>query len=139
MKKTNILIVLLTVAVCRQAVAHHSFAVYDIDNKIERTGVLTKLAFTSPHIQLELVVENSDGSTQTWQIESMAPSRWDRSGKPRDIASVGETVTIQGWPARNGEDEMLLSAISTERGRMVIIDKVKQKRARTGIPETNQT
>jgi len=82
--------------------AHHSFAIYDIDNKISRTGVLTRFEFTQPHIQLELEAVLEDGSTEVWQIESMAPRRWDRLNNPRDVASVGETVTILGWPARDG-------------------------------------
>ena len=120
-----------------QVQAHHSFAIYDIDNRIERTGVLTKFVFSQPHIQLELLVENEDGSTETWVIESMNPSRWDRMGKPRDLAWVGETVTLLGWPARNGSDEMLLSAITTERGNTVIIDKVRQPGARTNVSEVS--
>ena len=115
--------------------AHHSFAIYDIDNKIQRTGVLTKFIFSNPHIQLVLEVEDQDGVTETWLIESMNPGRWDRSGNPRDVASVGETVTILGWPARDGTDEMALSTIVTDRGTTVIIEQVRQRRAREDIPE----
>ena len=115
--------------------AHHSFAVYDIDNKIERTGVLTKFTFSNPHIQLVLEVERDDGGKEVWRIESMNPGRWDRSGNPRDVASVGETVTILGWPARDGTDDMALSTIITERGTTVVIEQVRQRRAREDIPE----
>ena len=48
-----------------QLQAHHSFAIYDIDSKIQRTGVLTTFAFSQPHIQLMLEVEREDGSTET--------------------------------------------------------------------------
>jgi hypothetical protein len=118
-----------------QSHAHHSFAVYDIDNKIQRTGVLTKFSFSNPHIELVLEVERDDGSKETWKIESMNPGRWDRSGNPRDVASVGETVTILGWPARDGKDEMALSTIITDRGTTVIIEQVRQRRARENVPE----
>lgn len=115
--------------------AHHSFAIYDIDNKIERTGVLTKFVFSNPHIELVLEVEREDGAKETWIIESMNPGRWDRSGNPRDVASVGETVTILGWPARDGTDEMALSTIITDRGTTVVIEQVRQRRAREDIPK----
>ncbi len=127
------LLVGLSALVSYQSQAHHSFAVYDIENKVQRTGVLTKFSFSRPHIQLVLAVEQEDGGEETWRIESMNPGRWDRSGKPRDVASVGETVTIVGWPARNGKDEMLLSTIITDRGTTVIIDQVRQRRAREGL------
>lgn len=132
MKRLLRLLTALSIGIGGPAMAHHSFAIYDIDNRIERTGVLTAFAFTAPHITLELKVTAADGGMQTWHIETMAPRRWDRHGLPHDIARVGETVTLQGWPARRGKDGMLLSTIATARGTWVIIDKVRQKRARAG-------
>ena len=120
-----------------QLQAHHSFAIYDIDNKIQRTGVLTRFVFSQPHIQLVLEVERENGSTETWEIESMAPRRWDSFGHPRDVASVGETVTIFGWPARNGSDRMVLSTIITEHGTTVILEEVRQRRARENLFPTS--
>jgi hypothetical protein len=125
----------LSTLIAFQSQAHHSFAIYDIDNKIQRTGVLTKIAFSNPHIQFVLEVEKEDGDKETWKIESMNPGRWDRSGNPRDVAKIGETITILGWPARDGTDEMALSTIITERGKTVIIEEVRQARARDNIPE----
>ena len=133
MKLLITLLVVLSALLSYQSQAHHSFAGYDIDNKIQRTGVLTAFSFSRPHIQLVLDVEHDDGGKETWRIESMNPGRWDRSGNSRGVASVGETVTIIGWPARNGKDEMLLSTIITDRGTTVIIDQVRQRRAREGL------
>ena len=121
-------------SVC-QVQAHHSFAIYDIDNKIQRTGVLTRIEFSNPHIRLVLEVEREDDSTETWGIESMAPRRWDSFGHPRDVASAGETVTILGWPSRDGSDRMVLSTIITERGTTVILEEVRQRRARENLPD----
>ena len=135
MRRSIALLAGLSALISHQSQAHHSFAIYDIDNKIQRTGVLTKFAFSTPHIQLVLEVKNGDGGKEIWQIESMNPGRWDRSGNPRDVASVGETVTILGWPARNGQDEMVLSTIITERGTTIITEQVRQRRAREDIPQ----
>ena len=96
---------------------------------------VSKIVFASPHIQFVLDVENADGSIETWQIESMNPGRWDQAGIPRDVVGIGEEVTILGWPARNGADDMLLSTIRTARGTTVVIDQVRQSRARENIPE----
>jgi hypothetical protein len=54
-------------------------------------------------------------------------------GIARDIASVGEVVTLEGWPAKNGEHAMLLSAITTARDRTLVIDRVRQPGARAGF------
>ena len=114
--------------------AHHSFSIYDIDNKISRTGVLTKFEFSNPHIVLELEVSNEDGSKETWEIESMNPGRWDQRGLDREVARVGESVTIVGWPARNGRDMMTISAISTGRGETAILEEVRQGGVRDIVP-----
>lgn len=124
----------LLACVC-QLQAHHSFSIYDIDTKIQRAGVLTKFVFSQPHIQLVLEAEREDGSMETWEIESMAPRRWDSFNHSRDVTRVGETVTILGWPARDGTDRMLLSTIITDRGTTVILEEVRQRRARKNVPE----
>ena len=117
-----------------QAGAHHSFAIYDIDNKITRTGILTKLQFTNPHIQFILQVDNN-GKKETWKIESLNTLRWDREIGKRDVAEEGEKVTIQGWPARDGSDSMVLSTIvSPKHGKTVVVDRIRQERAREDIP-----
>jgi hypothetical protein len=118
------------------ALAHHSFAIYDIDNRIERTGVLTKFEYRSPHIMLEVQVSRDDGSTETWQVETLNPGRWERAGLPRQIASEGDAITIRGWPARNGTDLMLLSSFDAGQGTQMVIREVKQERARDNIPVT---
>ena len=115
--------------------AHHSFAIYDIDNKIERTGVLTKYDIVSPHIKMEVEVTKDDGTKENWVIETMAPRRWDSEGKDREWVAVGDTVTVFGWPRRNGEDEMALSAIVGNKGKMVLTEEVRQGRAREDIPD----
>lgn len=117
------------------AQAHHSFAIYDIDNKIERRGVVTKFEFVQPHILMVLEAKRDDGTTETWEIESMAPRRWDSFGYPRDVTKVGDEITIRGWPARDGTDQMALSTIITDKATTVIIEEVRQRRARENLPE----
>ncbi len=117
------------------AAAHHSFAIYDIDNKISRTGVLKKFKFSNPHIEIVLEATLENGSKETWAIESMNPRRWDSFDYPRDFVKVGDKVTMLGWPARDGKNEMALSTIVSDDGELVIIEQVRQRRAREDIPE----
>ena len=133
-RPTSVLVAALATGFLGVSHAHHSFAIYDIDNKISRTGVLTLFEFSQPHIQLVLEATLDNGLKETWEIESMAPRRWDSFDHPRDVAEVGETVTILGWPARDGSDTMALSTIITERGTTVILEEVRQQRAREDLP-----
>lgn len=135
MTKLNILLTCSIMLWISQAQAHHSFSIYDIDNKIALTGVITVFTFTNPHIKLTVEVAGENGSKEVWQVESLNVGRWDRAGHPRDIVSVGESVTILGWPARNGTDELLLSTIITDLSKTVLIEKVRQGKARENLPE----
>jgi hypothetical protein len=118
------------------ALAHHSFTIYDVDNRIARSGVLTRFEYRSPHIMLEVQVARDDGSTETWQIETLNPGRWQRAGLPRQIATPGTPITVTGWPARNGTDTMLLSSFDVGQGRRVVIREVRQPGARDNLPAT---
>lgn len=107
--------------------AHHSFAAFDTDTKIERTGVITRYDFVMPHIRMELEVTLEDGTTDTWEIESLVPRRWERLGLDRDFVKQGDTATIIGFPARNGSSSMMLSAIRNQQGEeMVARDEINQ-------------
>lgn len=116
--------------------AHHSYAIYDIDNKIERTGTLLEFNFIQPHITMVVEAQCEDGSTETWNIVSLATRLWERAEHDKEFAAIGETVTIVGWPARNGSEDMALSAITSEKaGTMVMRDVINQRGARDNLPE----
>ena len=51
------------------------------------------------------------------------------------LTNLFEEVTILGWPARDGSDTMVLSTITTERGTTVILEEVRQRRARENLPD----
>lgn len=106
MRYLSLLLALGALVYSAPSFTHHSFAIYDIDNKISRTGILKKFEFSNPHIKIVLEVTLDDGSKETWVLESMNPRRWDSFDYPRDFVKVGEKVTLLGWPARNGRDEV---------------------------------
>jgi len=114
---------------CSQVLAHHSYyALYDVEQKIAITGTLVRFEFRQPHIEMEVLVEDSEGEVSLWFIESTSPKRWDRLVSTRQVARIGEVITLEGWPSRQGYDEMLLSRIDSHLGTTMVIDKVRQPR-----------
>jgi len=82
------------------ASAHHSFAIYDVDNKIHRTGELVSLEFSQPHIRAQLLVRGFNGAQELWVIESLSPRRWV------DWASPGILPNLAIWSRlRDGRPE----------------------------------
>ena len=123
----NILIGLVMMTAMGAVNAHHSFSAFDIETKIERKGLITLYEFKQPHITMEIEVTLEDGSLELWEIESLVPRRWNRSGYDKDFVKVGDIATIVGFPARNGSTQMMLSAIKGDKGELVVRDKINQR------------
>jgi len=141
MPKRSVLIAAATVLLLQTpfttAHAHHSFAKYDIENSIEITGKLTKFAFMQPHINLVLEVASENGEKEFWLIESMSPRRWRSLGLDENFVAVGDEITILGWPSRNDENSMALGTITGDKGRMVVRERIRQRRANDATADNN--
>ena len=84
--------------------AHHSFAAFFDPSKIVTvTGTVTRFAFTNPHGMIVLSVKSANGATQEWRVETNAPVVLMRRGWSRDVLRAGETITVDGWPSRDGK------------------------------------
>jgi hypothetical protein len=92
---------LLTAA---SALAHHSFtAEYDAKKPVTLTGTVTKVEWMNPHIFFYVDVKDSDGKVTNWRGEGGNLSGLMRRGWRKDSLKVGDTVTIEGSLAKNGQ------------------------------------
>lgn len=102
---------LLVAAIALPAAAHHSFAVFfDEARSVSVTGVVEEFQFRNPHGLIRLAVKGEDGKQQTWKAETNSPSVLERRGWKRDTLKAGDTITVEGWPARDGSNYMRLRA-----------------------------
>jgi hypothetical protein len=93
----------LLLAAAMPVLAHHSFAVFfDQDKSVSVTGVVEEFQFRNPHGLIRLTVKKAGGATETWKAETNSPSILERRGWKADSIKVGETITIDGWPSRDG-------------------------------------
>ena len=86
--------------------AHHSIAAgFDMQADISITGTITTMEFINPHARLFLEVEERNGETETWTVWFTSGNNLMRRGwRPTDLP-VGETVTVTGFPARDGSPQ----------------------------------
>lgn len=122
--RTSSIIILLVTLTASTVQAHHSFAAFDIDTKIEITGLITRYEFRQPHIMMEVEVTLDDTTKEYWEIESLVPRRWQRNGYDKDFVKEGDIATIVGFPARNGSTQMMISAIRGDKGELVVRDSI---------------
>jgi hypothetical protein len=100
--------------------AHHSFAAeYDIDKPITLTGKITRIEWMSPHIYFYIDVKEKDGGMVNWAISGPSPAGLYRNGVRKDLLALGQSVTVQGFQARNGTKLANLRSVSATDGKVL--------------------
>jgi hypothetical protein len=82
--------------------AHHGNAAYDDKNPITIKGTVTEFEWTNPHAQIYLDVKDDKGNIVHWSVETYSPGKLVRAGWSRDSVKVGDQVSINLIPAKNG-------------------------------------
>jgi hypothetical protein len=86
------------------SLAHHSVSgQFDATKRVSLTGVITKVDWINPHTYLYLDVENEDGTTTTWHLESLPTAMLRKAGLTREmLMGGGAEVTVDTILARDG-------------------------------------
>jgi len=122
MKKQLLTTILVATALAGAgtAIAHHSFAVFfNTDAKLVKiTGVVEDFHFSNPHGTITLKVPQGHKEI-TWRAETNSPSLLRRRGWTPEVLHIGDTVTLEGWPARDGSRYMRLRSASDANGKPI--------------------
>jgi hypothetical protein len=98
--------------------AHHSFsAEYDASKAVRITGLISKVEWTNPHSYIYLDVKDDHGNFVTWTCEGGAPNALSRRGFRKNDIKLGDTVTIDGYGAKDGSHLMDARRITLTDGR----------------------
>jgi len=107
--------VLLLVAAA-PLLAHHSFAAeFDGKQRIQLTGVVTKIEWTNPHVWFYVNVQDeATGKFINWGAEMGSPNALSRTGWTRNTMKVGMVVTFNGSRAKDGSYRVNTSSVSVD-------------------------
>ena len=86
------------------AAAHHSFSVFNTSETKTVTGTVKEIEWTNPHIWLWVNVTNDKGGVDVYAFEGMSPNYLERRGWTRTTLKVGDKVTVDYNPLRDGKN-----------------------------------
>jgi hypothetical protein len=94
------------------AAAHHSFAIYDMQQNVEFDGVIETVKFRNPHMAMTLTVTNEKGEKQTIDFVEGAPANMlARLGLTPVLIEPGQAIKAIGAPRRDDPNAWFLKAI----------------------------
>ena len=92
------------------ALAHHSWAPYDLESEVTLEGVITEYSWANPHTYILLETTGADGSKASWEIEASSAVVMRNRGWAKDTVAVGDHVTIFANPSTNPSQTHALGA-----------------------------
>jgi len=112
-----------------QALAHHSFAMFDPDKTITKAGTVKELEWTNPHVWLHIMAPDETGKQVEWSLEMQAVQQATSGGWRPDIVRPGDKISIEFHPLRDGSrgGELLNATLSDGR-------KLQAQAARLPVP-----
>ena len=84
------------------AMAHHSFAMFDIDKKLELKATVKEFEWTNPHSWLVVLATDEQGKAVEWSLETNSPGKLARAGWRADSVSPGDKITVTLHPLKDG-------------------------------------
>ncbi|MET0292324.1 MAG: DUF6152 family protein [Steroidobacteraceae bacterium] len=112
LKQRKLMAGLALVAVVAPAVAHHSFALYNMEKTFEFTGVVTRVNPDANHLQVffaemnperKNVVRGEDGKPIVWAIEMTGSAQAAQDGISVGTFPPGTIFSGAMHPLRSGE------------------------------------
>ena len=98
--------------------AHHSFAVYNVNETKSAEAVIREFNFGAPHSTATFIVKDAKGKIGPLTLQGAAPAALARAGfKARDFTK-GTKVQITWHPVRSGGPEGALISLQLPDGRV---------------------
>ena len=104
---------------CSAAVAHHSFAMFDLGKDVTVDAVVKEVQFTNPHVWLQIMVADGKGGQTEYSIESGAPGMMLRNGWKPSTLKPGDKVKLTMHPLKNGSPGGSLVSVVVPDGRLL--------------------
>jgi hypothetical protein len=110
---------LLLTGIATPALAHHSFAMFDRTNRVTMNGEVKQLDFENPHSWLKVAIKTEQGQATVWSFEMGPPVVLRREGWAPTTVNVGDQITVQFYPMRDGSSAGQLISVKFPDGKVL--------------------
>jgi hypothetical protein len=85
------------------ALAHHSYAMFDLAKTVTLQGTIRDFQWTNPHSWIWIDVPGGGGKPQQWGIEGMSPNYLARRGWSKHTLNPGDKVSVLIHPLKGAD------------------------------------
>ncbi len=108
------------------ALAHHSFAPFEMDKEVTMEGTVTEYRFGNPHTHI--VVKSATPSLAgNWDVEGGGANIMRRQGWTKNTFKPGDSIKLVGHPMRDGSKGMSLFYVILPDGTRLYHDIARPK------------
>jgi len=110
-------------------------ATYDSARQVKLQGVVTRIDWVNPAAFFFIDVRDATGTLVNWAVEIGNPLELERDGWKRSALHVGDTVTIEGIPARSeSRQASAKSVVLTRTGKRLFAPPATRRAAASAAP-----
>lgn len=102
----------LVLVLVSSAVAHHSFALFDVMKSVALEGTVKKFEWSNPHSWITLEVIGPQSTADEWLIQLPPAGVLAREGWNSKFVKVGEKLSVHINPLKNGGKGGILESFS---------------------------
>lgn len=97
-----VFIFFFVVVVSAAVAAHHGTASFDTTRDVTLKGTVTDWIWANPHCFLKFDAMDESGTMRNWAVEVSNPTDMTKRGWARSSFKVGDVVTVNLQPVKNG-------------------------------------
>ncbi|MEO6040468.1 MAG: DUF6152 family protein [Croceibacterium sp.] len=101
MKKVALLLLAVASAVPGIALAHHSYAMFDMNKTLALDATIMRFKWQNPHSFIDAEIK-VPGGTERWTVEMTSPNNLAQAGWKRSSLRPGDHVKLYVHPLRAG-------------------------------------
>ena len=99
--------------------AHHSFAMFDKAKVVKVQGTVSKVEWNNPHVYLFVQGKDGTGKSQEYAVECASVNDLTHHGWKIGMVKVGDRVTVEIYPLRDGKPGGLLDTVTLANGTII--------------------